>query len=420
LLERQGRLPWREVLELAIQAAPALKHAHDRGVVHRDLKPSNLLRTADPDAPDGPGLLKLTDFGIASLFASRHLTVTGGVVGTAEYLSPEQAAGKPVTRRSDLYSLGVVLYALITGRTPFAGEVLDLLHKHLFGQFDRPQRIVTDLPPDFDAIICDLLEKDPAKRPPDGGVLHRRLCALRRKLQRQTAAATAPTYLPISATTAEDSGRIGQEKTGGPVRRFFNRPWVLIPLFLLTLGMLIWSFWPLSDEQLYARGAALMAADSDKWDDAWTNYLAPLRARDPDVHKTELDEFRRRIEERDAERPAAKAALHAGAMSEAQWFYQEGLRQRQRGEEDAARRTWRLVEAAFDAVPSEAPWVRLARKELTKTDSPERQWGPVRAAVQRARDLAAEGKAEEADKMRQGLRDLYRGDKAAEAILDEK
>src|SRR5437867_1571408 len=83
----------------------ALKHAHDRGVIHRDLKPANLLRGPD-------GVVKLTDFGIASLFASRHLTAAGAVLGTAEYLSPEQAAGRLVTPRSDLYSLGVVLYTL--------------------------------------------------------------------------------------------------------------------------------------------------------------------------------------------------------------------------------------------------------------------------------------------------------------------
>ena len=184
---RSGRLPWHEVLDLAWQLAPALKHAHDRGVIHRDLKPSNLLRVADEADPDGPGRVKLTDFGIASLFASPHLTVTGGVIGTPEYLSPEQAAGKPVTKRSDLYSLGVVLYTLMTGDPPFEGEPIDLLHKHRFGQFDRPRRIVPDMHPDFDEIICDLLEKEPADRPGDAGVLFRRLDSLRRKLARQAA-----------------------------------------------------------------------------------------------------------------------------------------------------------------------------------------------------------------------------------------
>src|SRR5262245_4470787 len=162
LRDSRGRIPWPDVLALALQVCPALKHAHDRGVIHRDLKPANLLRAT---TADGAPLVKLTDFGIASLFASPHLTVTGGVIGTPEYLSPEQATGKPATRRSDLYSLGVVLYALITGSPPFTGDPIDLLQKHRFGQFDRPIRIIPDLPPDFDDIVCELLDKDPDRRP---------------------------------------------------------------------------------------------------------------------------------------------------------------------------------------------------------------------------------------------------------------
>ena len=99
---------------MAVQVCAALKHAHDRGVIHRDVKPSNLILAHD-------GQVKLTDFGVAHLFAAKHLTRTGGVVGTAEYLSPEQAEGKSATKRSDLYSLGCVLYTLLTGRTPFVG-----------------------------------------------------------------------------------------------------------------------------------------------------------------------------------------------------------------------------------------------------------------------------------------------------------
>ena len=96
IIERDRRLPWTEVVELGQQIALALKHAHDRGVIHRDLKPSNLLQA--PKFKEGEeSQIKLADFGISSLFASRHLTAPGGILGTAEYLSPEQAVGKPAT-----------------------------------------------------------------------------------------------------------------------------------------------------------------------------------------------------------------------------------------------------------------------------------------------------------------------------------
>src|SRR5262249_38326966 len=107
-------------------------------------------------------------------------------VGTAEYLSPEQAVGKPATKRSDLYSLGVVLYTLLTGRTPFQGEsVVDLLQKHRYAQFDRPQRVVPEIPHELDEVVCQLLAKDPAERPADSLVLQRQLDGIRRKLERR-------------------------------------------------------------------------------------------------------------------------------------------------------------------------------------------------------------------------------------------
>jgi serine/threonine-protein kinase len=434
VLEESGRLPWREVLNLACQIAPALKHAHDRGVIHRDLKPSNLLRAPDPT---GPGVIKLTDFGVASLFASRHLTVTGGVVGTAEFLSPEQAAGKPVTRRSDLYSFGVVLYALLTGRPPFEGEVLDLLHKHRFGQFDPPIRLVPEMPHDLNDVICELMEKEPDKRPADGAVLARRLEGIKRKVERLDAAVTtAPTreYSPGGATDEAEGSRRGpatlmsrlmrdeldRQNHGGPIQRLFNRPWVLLTLLAVVIGVIVWSFWPVSEEHLYRRGATAAASTNpDDWDKAREDFDALDRDHPNHAHKAEVDEFRKHMADHDAARQAERAARTAGPMSEAQWFFQEGLRQRQRGDEDGARRTWRGLARAFGRTPSEAPWVRLAEKELAGPDAPdkERPWEPVREAVKAARRLRAEGKVEDADAILQGLRDLYRDDPEAEKII---
>lgn len=127
LLRRERRLPWRKAFDIAIDVCQALKAAHDAGIIHRDLKPSNLLVTPD-------GFIKLTDFGVAQVFAGQRLTVTGGVIGTAEYMSPEQAQGKRAGKPSDLYSLGAVMYAMITGRTPFSGATaIEVIQKHKFG-----------------------------------------------------------------------------------------------------------------------------------------------------------------------------------------------------------------------------------------------------------------------------------------------
>ena len=438
LLAQRGRLPWTDVLDMALQIAPALKHAHDRGVIHRDLKPSNLLRVEGKDnAPPG-ALVKLTDFGIASLFASPHLTVTGGIVGTAEYLSPEQAAGKPVTRRSDLYSLGVVLYTLATGRTPFIGEPLDLLHKHRFAQFERPIRLVPEMPHELDDVICELLEKEPAKRPADAMVLFRRLESLQRKLSYQAthggAAAEQATSAPSAAASATRAGgnaegpatlmsrlmrqELERERTGGKVRQFLHRPWILVLLLALTLALIAWVFWPMSAGTMYQRGAALMQSqDPDDWETAWDKYLGPLLTKEPNSpHREEIERWREKSEAAKAARQADRSARFAGPMSESQWFYQEGLRLRQQGDEAGAKRVWQALAGAFKDVPSEEPWVRLAKQELDKA-VPERQWGPVRQAVQRAKELRQQGKENEAASMMKALKDLYRGDKQAEVIL---
>src|SRR6266576_4430588 len=116
LVVRRGRLDVRAALELALQIARGLAFAHDQGLVHRDVKPQNVLL-------NGEGETKVTDFGIArSLDVEHGMTQTGTVMGTGHYLSPEQASGQPVTPATDVYSLGVVLYELLTGEVPFPGE----------------------------------------------------------------------------------------------------------------------------------------------------------------------------------------------------------------------------------------------------------------------------------------------------------
>ena len=172
LEEQLGRgraFQWREVARIGIEVARALRHAHDRGVIHRDIKPGNLLLTEE-------GMIKLSDFGIARLFGNARLTGAGNVLGTAEFMPPEQAEGRPVDPRSDLYSLGAVLYVLLARRPLFnVKSFLEMLEKQRSEKPAPLRSVAADVPADFEQIIHRLLEKDPERRYGTATVLERRL-----------------------------------------------------------------------------------------------------------------------------------------------------------------------------------------------------------------------------------------------------
>jgi eukaryotic-like serine/threonine-protein kinase len=174
---RRGRVfTWREVAEIGIQTCRALRHAHDRGIIHRDIKPANLLLTKD-------GKVKLSDFGIARLFGFSRVTAVGNVLGTVEYMAPEQADARPVTPRTDLYSLGGVLYCLLTRRTPFQAQSLgEMLQKHRSAQPEPIHRFAPSVPAEMELIVYQLLAKDPGKRIANATLVARRLEAMVRGL----------------------------------------------------------------------------------------------------------------------------------------------------------------------------------------------------------------------------------------------
>jgi serine/threonine-protein kinase len=178
LLRTGRRFTWRETIDTAIDIARALKSAHDHGVVHRDLKPANLLF---PDEPAADAAVKLADFGIARLFGSATHTMAGMIVGTAEYMAPEQAAGQPADHRVDLYALGLVMFAMLTGRPPFqGGQVTDVLEKQRSEAAPRVSSKVAGVPPELDELIDRLLAKDPARRPGTALAVGRLLSAIAR------------------------------------------------------------------------------------------------------------------------------------------------------------------------------------------------------------------------------------------------
>lgn len=169
LLRTQGRLDWPDVVHVGIETCAALKHAHNIGIIHRDLKPANLML-------DSTGSIKLTDFGIAKLFGSTDETAAGSVIGTADYMPPEQAEGKMVTARSDLYSLGCVLFALLAGRPPFIGKSLpEVLYAVRYSSVPDLSQYADQAPAELTELVHQLLSKDPQKRPPTALVVSNRL-----------------------------------------------------------------------------------------------------------------------------------------------------------------------------------------------------------------------------------------------------
>lgn len=177
-INKGRRFDWQETLQIGIQVCRALKHAHDHGIVHRDIKPANLLLTKD-------GRIKIADFGIARLFGGSQLTTAGGVLGTADYMSPEQADGRPVTEKCDQYSLGGVMYALLAGRPPFRAKSMpEMLQMQRFAEPDPVRRYAPETPEQVGRLIDQLLAKDPENRFPNVLVLSRHMEAMEKALSR--------------------------------------------------------------------------------------------------------------------------------------------------------------------------------------------------------------------------------------------
>ncbi|MCP5245853.1 MAG: protein kinase [Burkholderiales bacterium] len=155
---QNGALPWRKAVEYAIAALEGLEYAHQLGIVHRDLKPSNIM-------VHDQGTVKIMDFGIARILGKARLTKTGNFIGTLEYTPPEQIQGKEGDARSDIYSLGAVLYEMLTGNTLFTGTTeFELMNAQIKEKPRALRKLKPEIPAKLEKIVLQAVEKDPAKR----------------------------------------------------------------------------------------------------------------------------------------------------------------------------------------------------------------------------------------------------------------
>lgn len=235
IVREQGPLDPVTAIDVVIQILRAARSAHRRGVIHRDLKPHNVIL-------DEEGRARVTDFGIARAGAS-DMTLTGSIMGTAQYLSPEQAQGFAVSAASDLYSIGVILYELLTGSVPFEGETaVAIAFKQVSAEPRPPSELNPAIPPSLDAVVLRALAKDPAQRYADADEL---TAALQHERDALPALAGAPITVhehhahqapahvqPLSPSTGSlllapaGAGRYGLEN-GGPAEepRGRNQAW---------------------------------------------------------------------------------------------------------------------------------------------------------------------------------------------------
>jgi eukaryotic-like serine/threonine-protein kinase len=215
VIRERGPAPPEAAVDVVLQILRAARYAHQRGIVHRDIKPHNVMI-------DEEGRVKVTDFGIARAGAS-DMTETGSVMGTAQYLSPEQAQGKPVDARSDLYSIGIVLYELLTGVVPFdADSPVTVALKQVSEVPIPPRERNPEVPPALDAVVMRALEKDPARRYPNADAF---IDALQGALAAPQDVVVPPPPPPVEELLEEDDRK---------ARRWWL--WLLILLAVAAIG----------------------------------------------------------------------------------------------------------------------------------------------------------------------------------------
>jgi tetratricopeptide (TPR) repeat protein/predicted Ser/Thr protein kinase len=227
-------------LRIAAETSDALRYAHGKGVLHRDIKPENVMITSD-------GATKLMDFGLARALDKPRITAVLTIVGTPAYIAPEVALGKEADGRSDLYSLGVVLYEMLTGRPPFPGDdTLKLVYSHIHDPPTPPRRLRPEIPVAVESLVLRLLSKNPDDRPPSAAEVSKALRELERGVPTSggsgTAATPAPSgeRLPQGSPTGTDVRRasplVGRETEFGALKSVVDRTLALDGSFVVLTG----------------------------------------------------------------------------------------------------------------------------------------------------------------------------------------
>jgi beta-lactam-binding protein with PASTA domain/predicted Ser/Thr protein kinase len=241
ILGEYGRLEPAQVVEICLQVLTALDHAHGHGIVHRDVKPENILIARD-------GTVKVADFGLARAYADSYVSqAEGTVTGTVQYLAPEQIQGEAADPRTDLYAVGVVVFELLTGRAPFAGETsLSIAYQHLAARVPAPSAAVPTVSPSLDQVVLHSTEKDRDNRPPSARSMREEVARAGAEAQPAPRVAELAAQIPsMELVSTERADTVTFPRSVSPrVRRSRQRRTLLGLIgILLMLGLVGWAVW---------------------------------------------------------------------------------------------------------------------------------------------------------------------------------
>ena len=415
-LKKKQRLPWEEAVEIALQVAKALEHAHEAGVIHRDLKPANLMMTHEH-------VIKLTDFGIARDTTDTALTAAGKTVGTYAYMAPEQIRGKPpVDKKTDLYALGCVLFEMISGETPFTSSNQgEMLMEHLQEDPPRITSLVPDCPIFLEDLIFRLLEKDPADRVYDALALQHELEDLKIKVTEQRSVvaqtlmggATVFSSKPaadLKSILAKKKKRKKQDKS--PI---YERAWFLGLGLLLLAGFFGWHFLPEGEDQLMERAEKLLQSEfAMDWKVAKEKCLLPLIKKFPEGRYAEkADLLIVDIDKRttDKEMHSAKR-LKQGPANEAEKLLLSAEYYLKFGDRVTSLRKFRSITQLFKTHDEFRIYVLLAQDQvdaIVKSGGADEDYVLyLNKRLKEADSLFKQGKQTEAEEIWTSIRTLYK------------
>ncbi|MFN0056706.1 MAG: serine/threonine-protein kinase [Planctomycetales bacterium] len=413
-LQSRGRFSWEEVVRYGQQVCSALSCAHEHAIIHRDLKPANLLLTKN-------GQLKLADFGIARDTDATGLTADGKTVGTFAYMAPEQFRGGEVTHKADLYSLGCVLFELLTGQPPFDGQTQgELMYKHLNGQPPRVSAVALDCPIWLDGLIVRLLDKDPGQRPRDAGAVFQALTEVEEKVAQgasvlQHAASRGPTSLNVTAETDPVRKLLKPRKkkkaATGPI---WERTWFLATCLAGVVGLVVWSLWPAGEQKLFEQARVLMESEEpNQWRRAVEKPLAELQRRFPEgTYATEIQQYVDKYEMHVAEERLKYNRLKGNEpKNEGERLYANARQYELFGDLVTAFEKYRGIVDLMGDQREARPYVNLARRQMSAIESSSAghldRRKLVDSALAKADELYADGKAVEAHKVWNSIVTLY-------------